>query len=385
MSKSIKGLVTPSVLKWARDTAKMDLEEVSRRMKKTEEEILQWENGEEQPTFAQLKNIASIYRRPLAIFYLPEPPEEHVPLQDFRHLAAHEPAEWSSELAFWIRRMQMQQEWLREYLRLQEFLPLQFIGESNLNEAMLDIAKKIRSTLNIDTIEQISCKIPRVALNYWIAQAEQVGINVCQKGSIELDEARGFVLVDEYAPFIYINAKDSYAGRLFTLVHELAHIWLNLPGISNMNIPERSRRREEQIERFCNQVAGLALVPTKDLKPCWKPQSYSALLEHVDDIAKKFCVSGPVIARRLKDIGKIQIEEYQNLLRTYNIRYQNLPPRSAGGDGIRNILYQNGLLLVRTALDAISSGSVLASEVAGILNSKVNNFPKLRGILDSSY
>ncbi len=361
----------------------MDIPEVSLRINKPEEEIRQWESGEKQPTFAQLKTLATIYRRPLALFYLPTPPQENIPLHDFRHLPAHEPAEWSSELAFWIRRMQLQQEWLRERFRLLEKLPLDFIGVSKLTDTPLETALKIRQVLNINTDTQISCKEPRAALHYWITQAEYTGINVCQKGSIELDEARGFVLVDSYAPFIYINSKDSPAGRLFTLAHELAHLWLNLPGISNMNIPDYSRRREEQIERYCNQVAGLALVPAEDIRRFWNPQLYPDLLDHVEKIAKRFCVSEAVIARRLRDDRKITTEDYQYLSGIYNKRKYK-PKKPGKGNSIRNMLYQNGLLLVRTALDAVSSGTALASEVAGILNSKVNNFPKLQGLLESS-
>lgn len=128
MVRSQPALITPSVLRWARETAHLDVPFVAEKLKRTKEEIQEWESGESRPTFAQFKTIANLYRRPLAVFYLPEPPLQEKPLPDFRQMPGNESPEYSYELELRLRQLQVRQEWLREHLIENDFDKLDFIG-----------------------------------------------------------------------------------------------------------------------------------------------------------------------------------------------------------------------------------------------------------------
>jgi len=366
-------------MKWARESAKLDIATAAKKIERSEEDIRQWESGAARPTLAQARKAAEVYRRSLAVFYLPEPPRDFATLRDFRQLSPGESREWSPELALLIRQVQYKQQWLREFLVEEGEEPVSLMGEASLDTSSSDLAIAIRQILEVDIQEQIACSDPREALNLWVDHVELAGISICRQGGIESEECRGFCLTDEYAPFIYLNSNDSYAGRLFTLVHELAHLLINQPGISNMAGSLRRLGNEEaRIERFCNRVAAAALVEGSLLEVLWSQRDPSeGLPDQVHSIAHHFSVSEEVIARCLLDRQDIEEREYLRLRQYYVARwveYRRKQAAMTGGPpyGLRMAL-ANGNHFAGIVLSAYKRGRISGRDASSLLNVKVNN------------
>ena len=375
-----EALVTPSVMRWARERARLTLEEAAARIGRPAEEIEAWENDEKRPSLAQARRASEAYKRSLAVFYLPEPPEEFDTLKDFRQLPGTQASDYSPELALIIRQLYSRQEWKREYSIRHGTPPVAFVGAATSSESSVGLAGSIRATLGMSIQEQFSCADARSALNVWVSKAEHLGVCVCREGKIDLDEARGIALADEYAPFIYINATDSYAGRQFTLLHELVHLWINEPGLSNLaNINKAPRSPDAATEAFCNRTAALTLVPPTEFAAEWSKRTPDEHLEErIETVARNFNVSDEVIARRLLDMDVISQADYLRLRAAYRERWnEHKDQNKGGGNYYLNALSFNGHAFTRTVLSARYSGEITVREASLVLGVKANNLRQL--------
>lgn len=374
-------------MRWAREEARLDIATVAHRIGRPEDEIRGWEDGTQCPTLAQVRKAAEIYHRSLAVFYLPESPQGFQTLRDFRHLRDVQSRAYSPELAQIIRLVEYRQDWLKEWLMAEGAEPLKFIGSASLRTPALDVANAIRNKLEIKSEQQIKCRTRREALNLWIDKAEEIGINICRQGGIECEEARGFVLTDVYAPSIYINSDDAIVARLFTLAHELAHLWINLPGISNMeDLDQNGNTDNDRIEIFCNRVASFTLLDDSTFNTFWAKTSSNNILENrIRAVADHIKVSEEVIARRLLDLGNITASQYRTLRQSFKERWQNLKDeeRSKNKDTpgfpsphLLRVL-TNGRILTRVVLDSYFGGTLSGADASNLLNVKVNNFHKV--------
>jgi len=258
--------ITPSVLKWARETAKMTESEAADKISVKVERIIEWEEGQSKPTIKQAINLAKKYRRPFAVLFLPNPPIDFQPLQDFRKSNS---SEISTATAFIIREIQQKQAWISEELKESGEDELEFVGKYSIKDNPVDVANDILSTLSIKPANYTTSS----PLKEWIDKSEQNGIFISQASfihsrlKINRDEIQGYALADNYAPFIFINSSDYAAPRLFTLVHELAHIWTANTGISNqIEVKLEDRDKYHPVELFCNAVAANALMPERIMK-----------------------------------------------------------------------------------------------------------------------
>ncbi len=383
----IKALVTPSVMKWARERARFDVETAASKIGRPLEEISAWEDGSLQPSMAQARKASEVYKRSLSIFYLPEPPEDFATLRDFRTLPETVGHEYSPELALLVRRLQVRQQWLREFLLTEGHDPLEFAGSASEISPADQVAKSIRSTLGIAINDQVACNTSRDALNLWVERAEASGVYVCREGKIDSTEARGAALTDDIAPFVYVNSNDSYSARLFTLVHELAHLWINKPGLSNLEgIKRQAKVGDAAIEAFCNRVAAQSLMSEKQFSSLWDSRDASyPLPKQIDIIADYFNVSGEVVARRLLDRRIIRTVDYEQLRTFFHKRWlkhkdeeKKKQKESKGGPSFYvQRLHSNGRSLTQTVLGACNAGSVSLRDACAVLNVKVGHLPKL--------
>ncbi len=389
MSQSIEALVTPSVMKWARERSRLDISAAAKRIGRTEDVIQQWESedGEIKPTLAQLRKAAEVYKSALAVFFLPEPPEGMEVLRDFRCLPSERSSGYTPELAFLIRMVDNRRSWLSEWRSSTGEDPLDYIGSANINSEPSSVAHAIREKLNITFQDQKTLRTRRNALNFWAERVEEIGINVCFTGEIECEEARGFSLNDKYAPFIWINSSDARAGRLFTLTHELAHIWINTTGISNLeNIGSNVDSEKDRIEIFCNSVASLTLLEECDFINLWKETDDRGTIEkRITSVSNNIQVSEEVVARRLLNHRIIDNAQYNLLRKHYIERWKNL--RDDERKKMQESEYgppphllrviKNGRTFSRTVLIAYFEGRVSGLEASRLLDWKINNFPKL--------
>jgi len=382
-----RALVTPSVMRWARERARLDVETAANKIKRPEKDIVAWEDGSLQPTMAQARKASEVYKRSLAVFYLPEPPEDFATLQDFRTLPETVSHEYSPELALLVRRLQTRQLWLREFLLTEGHDPLEFIGSASVQLPAGQVAESIRTTLGISIHDQVACDTRRDALNLWVERAEASGIYVCREGQIDSKEARGVALTDDIAPFVYVNSNDSYSARLFTLVHELAHLWINVPGLSNLEgVKRQSKTGGAAIEAFCNRVAAQSLMSESEFVSLWNARDSSRTLAvQIDAIADHFNVSGEVVARRLLDRRVIRAIEYEKLRKFFYLRWlkhkdeeKKKRKESKGGPSFYlQRLHSNGRSFTQTVLGACNAGSVSLRDACAVLNVKVGHLPKL--------
>ena len=374
MAKSVKALITPAVLKWARERRiKLELDYAAKRLKIDPEDLEAWENGTEQPTFAQLKKIAKLYKTHISIFYLPEPPTDFQPLTDYRVLPKrlatdeHQIYRLNANIIEAFERREM----LIELYELLEEPPPGIILNIERHEDPRQAAEKIKQFLEFNRDQLQQTNEPYSALKFWKQIVEAKGILVCQTSvnthlSVELETVRGFCIAQRPFPVIVVNPKDSPYGRIFTLIHELVHIALGESVIQNTNFEEVLPPNLDTIEVFCNQVAAEVLVPENELLEIVMLQTLEADLPQ---ISKHFHVSPEVIMRRLLTLGKITQHNYQTYRNRQLAKYRSIPARTGKAAPYHNrLLNTSGEYFARTAFMAYYEQKITRAELASVLS-----------------
>ena len=380
--------ITPKVLKWARESARMSEDNAASKIAVSAQSIKEWEKGISYPTIRQAKILAKIYRRPFAILFLPDIPSDFQPLQDFRKKGSRE---LSTSSVFIIREIQQKQAWISDVIKENGENKVPVIGRFSINDNPELVAKDILRTLNIDPL---SYKTNNPILE-WIDSAESEGIFISRTSFIhsrlklDSDEIQGFAIADIYAPFIFINSDDWSAPLLFTMVHELAHLWIAETGISNEIEPLiKKSDKYHPVELFCNEVAANALIP-RDYVYNLNPDVFDNSTE-IYKKAKNIGISSYALLIRALNLKVITIEEYRKLKTQADKEYQNFllreeerkkKAKEKEGEGGPNYfllqLNRNSRLFTQTVLDAFYGGNIEATQASSLLNVKVNKFPKL--------
>lgn len=347
MAKSMKVDVNPDVLVWARKNSSLDIDIAASKIKVKIEQLLAWESGDDKPSIAQLRKLANIYKFPISVFFLSVVPKNFSVMKDFRHLPEYMPAKFSRQLQLEIRKVQQRRE---TAIELQSSLVDEistFDKKVSLEDDVRNSALKIREILHLDINEQKKWSNPRIAFNEMRYLVENTGILVFEVDNVDIQEMRGFAIAEKIMPVIAINRKDSFNGRIFSLLHEFVHILLGQGGISNSSYYDDT---EEKVEVFCNKLAAEILVPSSIIlsNPYIKTGKQRYSDSEILAIAKNFSVSEEVILRRLLTLEKIsnsfykeKREEYleiyrRNAARTTNDRgfKQNVPQQTITGLGI---------------------------------------------------
>jgi len=389
-----KAHITPDVLKWARESARMSKETAAAKVSVTVEMLKEWELGTTQPTIRQAQTLAKAYKRPFALLFLPEIPKDFQPLQDFRKKGSKE---LTTSSIFIIREIQQKQAWISDVYAEDNEVKLDFYGRFTIKNKPEDVSKDILKTLNI-TPANYKTDNP---IKEWIDAAETNGIFVSRTSFIhsrlklDSDELQGFAIADPYAPFVFVNSDDWNAPQLFTLVHELAHIWIAESGISNDIEPEiRNKDKFHPIEIFCNEVAANALMP-KEIIVNYDNSIYQTV-QNVFKAAKILGVSSFAFLVRALNLDQISVQKYQKLKKEAEIEYQAFLKREAekkaalklrqkekpGGPNPYLLrLNKNSRLFTQVVLDALRSGYVQPTQASFLLGTPANNFHKLEAYI----
>ena len=374
MPKSVKALITPEVLKWARERRiRLEIDYAAKKLKIDPERLEAWENGTEQPTFAQLKKIAKLYKTHISIFYLPVPPTDFQPLTDYRVLPERieADAEQIYRLNANIVEAFERREMLIELYELLEEPPLEVELSINKHENPKQAARKVTEFLEFERVQLQQAKNPYEALKFWKRTVEAKGILVCQTSvnthlSVELETVRGFCIAQRPFPVIVVNPKDSPYGRIFTLIHELVHIALGESVIQNTNFEEVNPSNLDPIEVFCNGVAAEVLVPEDELLV---RINLEMLQEDLPQISKHFHVSPEVIMRRLLTLGKISRRNYQTYRNRQLAKYKDAPAGTGGAAPYHNrLLNASGEHFARIAFTAYYEQKITRAELASVLS-----------------
>ena len=383
MAKQIKASVKPSVLKWARESLNLPLAEAAQKIGVKASKLSDWELGNSSPTVGQLRKVAGVYKRPLAVFFLSEPPRDFDALKDFRRLPDPTQATPSPKLNLEVRRAQVRRETALELAAgLGVDLPRIQTISSNLRDSD-NLAANARQILGVSLEEQCSWRDRYEALHGWIAALERVGILVFQTGAVSLDEVRGFSISAEPYPVIVVNAKDSPRGRVFTLIHEFAHVLLNRGGLCDLHTTLRGGSQEEEIEIFCNQVAGAFLLPSQEFlnEPIVAGRAARASWGESDIrlLAEKYSVSQEVVLRRLLTLGRISQSFYQQRRQELIDGYRREAARAKGGFVPYHLLKTRdlGRAFIRLVLEAYHTEAINSSDVAEMLGVKLKHLPTI--------
>jgi Zn-dependent peptidase ImmA (M78 family)/transcriptional regulator with XRE-family HTH domain len=379
MAKPIPSHATPSMLKWAREQQHLKIQEVSRALGIAEQTLLDWESGNASPSIAKLRLLAKRYKRPLMVFYLASPVHGFSIVKDFRTLRNGAAGEFSTALNLAIRVAQERQAWAEEAVSDEGEEPLDYVGSYTIKSEVHEVATAVREKLGItaDLLSLISST--REAFKLWRSRIESIGCFVFQVPRVDIKEMRGFALPNRLAPTIAVNIKDTYAARIFTMIHELCHVYVGETGVTGAGKLQFAPNSRNPIERFCNRVAARTLVPSRDLMARVPDNWTRQPDETVRQLAAVYKVSRPVILIRLFDIGIAKKEYVRSKFAVFNRapKAKQIGTRRGGPKTPQLVIARSGEAFSRLAVSAYHSGTIHGGQLSSLLNIKMKDVSSL--------
>ncbi len=374
--------MNPEILVWARERAGWEVEEVANKIGKSPETILAWETGESVPTYIQLEKLAyKVYKRPIAIFFFQEPPEEPAPSQSFRTLPKFELEEMGPDTLFATRQAQAMQISLSE---LNDGVnpsqsPIFVELEATTNRDLIRFVAEVRDYLGVSLAKQKKFRNTDIALKTWRDAIQECGVFVFKR-SIKQKSVSGFCFWDEIFPIIYLNNSTAKSRQIFTLFHELAHILLQTSGVTKSDDSYiRSLEGEARsIEVFCNKFAAEFLVPTFDFESCLQNSTFDE--KFFQDIASQYKVSRLVILRKVLDRGLLSVDFYEQMSTKWYEEYREWEEKrsgTSGGDYYATQASYLGQKYLDLAFTKYHQGKLSVGQLAEFLNVKVSKVARL--------
>jgi Zn-dependent peptidase ImmA (M78 family) len=364
-------------LRWARETANLDVEDVAQKMNKDPNIIQGWESGELSPTYVQLEKLAyTIYKRPLALFFFPEPPKEITPRNSFRTLPESEFEEFSPYFLRLFRKAQSFQIKIKELSEESDITSRKVLQDLKFKslEDLKRITRTVRNILGVSLQEQIAWTNENIAFENWRAKLEAVGVHVF-KDAFRQHDISGFCLYDEEFPVIYVNNSMPKTRQIFTIFHELAHLLFKTGGIDKTDtiFLKRVHGDNRKIEVACNRFVGEFLVPKEDFDRRIISRKLSD--KFIEDLASTYKVSREVILRRCLDKGLVSQDLYERKSREWIGQALERRSSASGGDYYRNVVsYLSGKYL-KLAFKSYLENKISATQLADYLGVKATSLP----------
>lgn len=323
--------INPQMLSWAISRAGKSVDDLIGTLPK----LTAWLNEEAQPTVKQLEAFSKKVHLPFGYLFLPHPPKETIPFPYFRQGKRALQNNISLNVFDTILNIQQRQQWLSDYLKEDGQSPLSFVGSYTVKNNVTVICEDIRKTLELSKDWATNYKTTSEAMGVLVERIEEAGVIVIINGivgnstrrRIDPDECRGFVMVDEWAPFLFINNTDAEGAKMFTLIHELAHIWLGKSAGFDTN---NMLPADDPVELLCDKIAAEFLVPKTSFETAWSVENNFAAL------ANKFKVSKLVIARRALDLGKISKPQFFKWYNAWKEEWEKIKAKGGGGGDFYN-------------------------------------------------
>jgi Zn-dependent peptidase ImmA (M78 family) len=376
--KRIEATPTPAVLIWAREKAGMSVGLASQKVGVKDEQLMEWEAGIARPSIPQLRKLATVYRRPLAVFYLSEPPVRFEVMHDFRRLSRSE-LQNSPKLAYEVRRAFDRREWALELMESVGESPVAFNLTANIEENVESVATRFRESLAVTVEKQSQWRHEYEAFKNWRNLLEHAGILTLQATGIGLPEARGFSVALKPLPVVVVNMKDAPRGRIFTLLHEAVHIMLNDGGICDLH--------DAGEEAFCNQVAGATLFPRNALlgsgvvrnhhkgDPVWSDNE-------LQELSRQFGGSREAALVRLLTLKLTTQSFYDRARIEFVKRYQQQLERRQETEGFAPphviAITSAGPLFTSLVVENFNREKITASDVSDLLQIRVKHLKDLQ-------
>lgn len=372
--------VAPALIRWAVDRYG-NREELERRFP----QLSGWIQGTAEPTVRQLEAFARVTLTPFGYFFLPEPPRDEIAIPDFR-VRSGGPVRLSAKMQALIGMLQVRQEWLSEYRQSTGWSRLSFLSKYDTQADPEEVASDMRAELGLPSEWPSGASTREDALATLIRYAEATGIvvvfnsvlsnNTHQK--LKDEDFSGFVLVDAYAPFIFINTgrERTKAAQLFTLAHELAHLWLGETGISR--VPPEAQA-EQEVERSCNRIAAAFLMPARSFSVSWATAQHEPLPQRISRLAQQWKASQPAIVIRAMELNLLDRSRGDPLLGELRRGYEEREEKAtyAGGDFYRTQMRRLGRPFVDAVLEALEEEVLSHHEAQELLDMRGKTFNRL--------
>jgi Zn-dependent peptidase ImmA (M78 family)/DNA-binding XRE family transcriptional regulator len=379
---SLKGIVNPELLAWAREASRLDVETAAQKIGVAPEKLASWEDGTAEPTITQLRKLADTYRRAVTFFFLERRPRAAKRLPDFRRLELSADDVESPELANMIREAQAKRAEALNIFAESEETPPEFLIALDRRLQPEAAAVSLRAQLGIEFQQQRRWSDEYQALRAWKAAAEARGVMVLQSSGVSIDEMRGCAIAEFPLPVVILNGSYRPLGRVFTLLHELVHLAHRESALCDMREQVPRNHEQERIEAYCNHVAGAVLVPAELLNLEADVRSANAQAvwdnEQLSRYRRQFWASRETVLRRLLILGRTSAQFYRRMRNEYVQQYAN---QAASTDIIvpvhRRVLMRNGDFLTSLALGAYDAGVLTGSALARVLGTKLEHVPKI--------
>ena len=376
--------VKPELIRWAIERSGLSIENLRKKFPKIDE----WQSGKKQPTFKQLENFSKTTMSPLGTLFLEKPPKEELPIPDFRTHKNKPIKNFSPNLIDTIHTAQQRQQWVRSWLMEEGVEELDFVSSINVTRNIKTVAQEIRQSLELEPEWAESLSSWEIALQKLRNTIERSGVFIFSNSVVGLNnsrpldpnEFRGFVLCDKYAPVVFLNDADTKSARIFTLAHELVHIWLGEDGVFNL---ENLFPAKGKTEIFCNSVAAEFLIPEYKLTQIWKEIKDSNRPFH--NIANRFKVSPVVAARRALDLRLITKSRFFHFYEKDQNEWKELKlirkKKKGGGNFYATQNSRLGRRFSSAIVRAASEGQILYQDAFRLTGMKGNTFHKFANII----
>jgi len=326
--------IQPAFYYWACARVRLDPEDFYFRFK----DLPDWVSGEKKPTMKQLEAFAKATHTPIGYFFLPEPPREEIPIPDLRTIRNEAMTQPSPDLLETLYAMQRRQTWLREELIECEAESLDFVASARVSDDPQGVGLEMRRMVGLTDGWAAAVRTWQDAVGQLRRSIEELGVTAVINGvvgnnthrKLDVEEFRGFALSDEFAPLVFVNGADAKSAQMFTLAHELAHIWLGQSALTDIGLTSRP---SQETELWCDRAAAEFLVPEGELKACWREVRHEE--SPFESIARRFKVSPIVAGRRALDLRVVSREAFFSFYEEYIAR-ERKPRSDSGGGGFYN-------------------------------------------------
>lgn len=349
--------------------------------------IKKWISGEKEPTFSQIETVSKNINIPFGYFFLDKPPVEECKIVDFRtvdSISIHNP---SRDLIDTVDLMSRVQEWMSEYNRDNGASEYVFVGSVKTTDGVIPVANTIREELKLGLNWFADFRNAKEAFNSLRNTIADLGVIVMMNGivgnnthrTLNVSEFRAFTLTDPYAPLIFINFRDTDNGKLFSLLHELVHIWIGKDNFYNDTHGISQKVSKE--EQFCNAVAAEILVPDSVFIAEWSTKTGSNEMI-IYDLEKKFVCSRFTLLIKAFNTGRIEKAEFNRLLNLFKKQFETMQNQkqekiSGGGDFYRTLATKWDRKVIQAMYSGVQSGRNQYRDVYRLTNTNGKTFHEL--------
>lgn len=375
--------VNPDLVAWARRESGYDRERVARRLQVKEERVAAWENGERQPTFRQVAQLAAFLHRPLSVFFLSRPPQLAPLAANYRRLPGVQPGHESPELRLALRQMLGRRENALNLMgEMGDAVP-EFTLRAHLNESAAAVGARMREATGIDALAQLDWTDAWRAWASWRGALEALGVLVFQFPKVALEEVRGLALLRMPLPVIAINSKEMPEAKAYTVFHELAHLMLAAGNEEQSALREsRTESEWEKVERFAEVAASHALVPETALGTVignLRLRHATWDIQDVRKIARAFRITPLAMATRLRESQYMSWTKYNQWRADWDTYVATLPVRRGGfASPVEKAVSRAGRPFTQLVLEALSANRLTAVDAARYLDLRFEHFENLK-------